>query len=57
MSLKPYWSQELQELWNLKVKSERAWLKENGPNKRHLKSNFCSNRKRFDQALKKAKRK
>jgi hypothetical protein len=53
---KPYWCQDLQNAWDNKVKSEKKWLKCNGPSKKVLKAKFCENRKVFDRLLKKAKR-
>ena len=53
---KPYWDNELQKAWNEKVKSEKKWMKEQGPGKRRLRAEYCAIRKTFDRMLRKAKR-
>ena len=53
---KPYWSDNLQQVWNEKVTAEKRWVKEKGPSKGRQKAIFCDKQRCFDRILKKAKR-
>jgi hypothetical protein len=56
---KPYWSTDLQELWNLAAEKEKLWLsfKGSGHQRAEHKHVYCKARKAFEKALRKAKRK
>ena len=55
---KPYWTSNLQDLWDEKCKKERLWLnRKRGINSRSLKEAFCLSQKRFDKLNRQCKRK
>ena len=54
---KPYWSSELQELWDATCKYERIWLNnKRGVNSGMLKEIFRASRKKFDKLNRQCKR-
>ena len=53
---KPYWSNELRELWRKSGESLRRWRKCVSPEKQTLKEKWLQDRKVFDKELQKAKR-
>ena len=53
---KPWWSDILTELWNIKRASERKYCKSNLAEKSDLRKQFICNRKTFDKAVSDAKR-
>ena len=55
---KPYWTSELQDLWDEVCKQEYKWLdNKRGVNSRSLKEEFRVARKRFDKLNRQCKRK
>ncbi|MEW8548010.1 MAG: endonuclease/exonuclease/phosphatase family protein, partial [Candidatus Thiodiazotropha sp.] len=55
---KPYWSQELEEIWGIVCSAEKQWLScKNNISKRNLRELYCSKRNNFNRLLRKAKRK
>ena len=56
--LKPYWNEELQREWDLKVEKEREWLKQKACNnqKVRLRAVYCEQRRRFDRLNRRFKR-
>ena len=53
---KPWWSDILTELWNIKRASERRYCKSNLAEKSDLRKQFICNQKTFDRAVSDAKR-
>ena len=53
---KPWWSDILTELWNIKRASERRYCKSNLAEKSDLRNQFICNQKTFDRAVSDAKR-
>ena len=55
---KPYWTSELQDLWDDVCKNERLWLKnKRGVNSSALKEDFRVSRKKIDKIIRECKRK
>ena len=56
--VKPYWTSELQDLWNEVCKRERIWLvNKRCVNSRSLREDFRKTRRRFDKLNRQCKRK
>ena len=55
---KPYWNQELTDLWVVVSKAEKAYLKYKGPHyiKTNLRLSFVTARDNFDRQLRKTER-
>ena len=53
---KPYWSNELCELWRTSGESLRRWRKYVSPEKQTLKEKWLQDRKLFDKELQKVKK-
>ena len=53
---KPWWTNELSELWKIRCAAEKLYCKSDNDSKRELRQQFLSHQRNFDDAVRCAKR-